>query len=121
MNNSGAPQPAGAEKESNSVMESIRILGRLPRKTNKASEHEWKLCKRLQDARRRKQFTGAEEEELAAMENSARKRTEDSVMETIRILGWHAPDDDGNHLVQCQVRGEQPLGSTHPLPHNFHN
>ena len=70
MNNSGAPQPAEADREIGSVMKNIRNLGRQARNLGMRLRHP-----------RRKQLTAAEEEELAAVQSS-----KEILMESIQII-----------------------------------
>ena len=50
------------------LKESIRILGNVPRNSGDASKHERNLHWKLKWAKRHKQLTAAEKEELAAMQ-----------------------------------------------------
>ena len=66
--NSSAAQPAGAGTPSDSLMEAIRILGRLPKETRTATQVEKLLVQRLRTSRLAGKVSGEEEEaELGVM------------------------------------------------------
>ena len=96
---SGASQPAGAGKPTDSLMQAIRTLGRLPKETRTATQDERQLARKLRWARRDGKVSGEEEAELAAMSGNH------SALAAISAIHSELPADSG---------ASQPAGAGKP-------